>query len=390
MGYSTAARQARFVPVQRLIVASAGWFYRHVGSHFFFLFDSEPIHDFFLDLGEVMARIPGLPALVRACFRVSHPALTTNVAGIPFENPIGLAAGFDHEAQLPAIIGAIGFGFESVGTITNEPYGGNPYPRLKRLVRSRAILVNKGFKSTGIDAILSRLAGARWSVPIGISIGRTNSLAHETHADAIGDIVAAFKKTLATEVPFSYVELNISCPNLLKDISFYEPHRLEELLRAVCALPLGKPLFIKMPITLSDEALRALLDVILRFPVAAVIFGNLQHDRTHPAFDKKEISAFAGVRGNWSGMPCQTRSDELVRLAYRHAGDKLAIIGCGGIFGAEDAYRKIRLGASLVQLATATIFEGPQIASEINLALPRLLARDGFENISDAVGVDAR
>jgi hypothetical protein len=88
----------------------AGWFYRHVGSHFFFLFDSEPIHDFFLDLGEVMGRVPGIPALTAACFRIRHPSLKTTVAGITFENPVGLAAGFDHEAQLPRIIGAIGFG----------------------------------------------------------------------------------------------------------------------------------------------------------------------------------------------------------------------------------------------------------------------------------------
>lgn len=376
--------------MKRIIVRVAGWFYRHVGSHFFFLFDSEPIHDFFLDLGEVMGRVPGIPALTAACFRIRHPSLKTTVAGITFENPVGLAAGFDHEAQLPRIIGAIGFGFESVGTITNGSYSGNPYPRIKRLVNSRAILVNKGFKSTGIDAVLKRLAGSRWPIPIGISLGRTNTTSHESHADAIADVVAAFQKTIAADLPFSYLELNISCPNLLKDISFYEPEKLEEMLGAVCALKLPKPLFIKMPIVLSDEKTLALLDVIVRYPVAAVIFGNLQHDRSHPAFDQKEISAFTGIKGNWSGMPCQNRSDELVRLTYRHVGDKLAIVGCGGIFTAEDAYRKVLFGASLVQLAAATIFEGPQIASEINLELPKLLKRDGFVSIKDAVGAAAR
>ncbi len=378
------------IGMKKLIVVVAGWCYRHIGSRFFFLFDSEPIHDFFLDLGAVMGRIPGIPALTSACFRIRHPALKTTVAGITFENPVGLAAGFDHEAQLPRIIGAIGFGFESVGTITNGAYGGNPYPRIKRLVHSRAILVNKGFKSTGIDAVLSRLRGSRWPIPIGISLGRTNTIAHETHADAIADIVAAFRKTVAADLPFSYFELNISCPNLLKDISFYEPARLRELLDAVCAQPLPKPLFIKMPIVLSDEATRALLDVILLYPVAAVIFGNLQHDRSHPTFDQAEMAAFEGIKGNWSGLPCQSRSDELVRLAYLQLKGKIAIVGCGGIFTPEDAYRKIRLGASLVQLAAATIFEGPQIASEINLALPALLKRDGFARIGDAVGTAAR
>lgn len=378
------------VQMKSIIVPVSGWLYRHVAAPFFFLFDSEPIHEWFLWIGQVMGVIPGVPRVISALLCVRHPMLETTVAGIRFENPIGLAAGFDHEAQLPRIIGAIGFGFESVGTITNGAYGGNAYPRLKRLVKSRAILVNKGFKSTGIDHVLRTLYGQSWSIPIGISLGRTNTTAHEGHADAIADVVQAFEKAKVAKLPFAYYELNISCPNLLTDISFYTPDRFAELLEAVCGVGLEKPLFVKMPIGLSNDDTRALLDVAMRFRVAAVIFGNLQHDRTHHAFDALEVAGFADKKGNWSGMPCQDRSDELVRLAYLHVGGKLAIVGCGGVFTAEDAYRKIRLGASLVQMVAATIFEGPQIAAEINLRLPKMLARDGFADIAEAVGVDAR
>jgi dihydroorotate dehydrogenase len=365
-----------------------GWSYR-VLTPLIFLSDSEPAHDLVLDMSEFFGRIPGVPALMRACLRVSHPSLGTTVAGIEFENPIGLAAGFDHEAQMPRIVDGIGFGFESVGSVTNGAYEGNPYPRIKRLVKSRTMLVYKGFKSTGMSAFLKRIYGQTWRVPIGISIGRTNPLQEYTHAAAVNDIVEAFTKARDSGIPFSYFELNISCPNMLHEVSFYEPEHLSPLLAAVCGLKLPKPLFIKMPIGLSDENTKALLDAIVQFPVAAVIFGNLQIDRTDPAFDAKELSTLAKFPGNWSGMPCQKRSDHLVKLAYNHVKGKLAIIGCGGIFSAQDAYRKIRNGASLVQLVSATVFEGPQVPAEICADLPALLARDGFKHVAEAVGVDA-
>jgi dihydroorotate dehydrogenase len=290
---------------------------------------------------------------------------------------------------MPRIVGSIGFGFQSVGTVTNGVYHGNPYPRIKRLVRSRTMLVYKGFKSTGMSAVLARLKGQTWRVPIGISIGRTNPLAEYTHQAAIADIIEAFTKARDSEIPFSYFELNISCPNMLYEISFYEPENLSPLLTALRDLKLPKPLFIKMPIGLQDDATKALLDTIMQFPVAAVIFGNLQVDRTNPEFHKEELETLAKYPGNWSGMPCQKRSDHLVRLAYNHTKGKLAIIGCGGVFNAKDAYRKIRNGASLVQLVTATVFEGPQVPAEICADLPALLARDGFKHVAEAVGVDA-
>lgn len=363
-----------------------GWLYRNLGTKIFFLFDSEPIHEFVLKAGEIMGKIPGIPALAGFFTKVSEPSLNTEVAGIFFENPVGMSAGFDHAAQLTQILPGLGVGFESVGTITNKAYAGNPYPRMKRLVKSKSLLVNKGFKSDGIDEVLSRLERHKFRIPVGISIGRTNTDEHDNHADAIADIIAAFKKTEESKVPFSYFELNISCPNLSKDISFYEPEYLSRLLAEIFSLKLSRPLFIKMPIILSDEKTEKLLDEIIKFPVAAVIFGNLQHDKNNPAFDKKEIEEFGKYKGNWSGMPCQSRSDELIKLAYSHAGGKLPIIGCGGIFNAEDAYRKIKLGASLVQMATGFVFGGPQLAAEICADLPAMFEKDGFKNIKEAVG----
>jgi len=372
--------------MKSLSVHFLGWLYRNFGTKIFFMFDSEPIHDFVLNMGDIMGKIPGVPALTGLFIKVSDSSLNTEVAGIHFENPVGMSAGFDHEARLTQIISGLGIGFESIGTVTNKPYAGNAYPRIKRLVKSKSLLVNKGFKSTGMEKVLSRLSGYKFRVPVGISIGRTNTVEHNDHADAITDIIESFKKAEASKVPFSYFELNISCPNLSKDISFYEPERLHQLLSAIFLLELSKPLFIKMPTTLSDEKTKHLLDVVMKFPVAAVILGNLQHDRNNPAFDKGEIAEFGKYKGNWSGMPCQSRSDELIRLAYTHTEGKLPIIGCGGIFNAEDAYRKIKLGSSLVQLATGFVFNGPQLAGEICADLPEMLKKDGFKNIKEAVG----
>ena len=208
-----------------------------------------------------------------------------------------------------------------------------------------------------------------------------------TQDEAVADVASAFKKAEASHIPFSYYELNISCPNLFGNVTFYPPENLRKLLAAVTELRLSRPLFIKMPIEKTDDETREMLRVITDFPVAGVIFGNLQKDRTDPSFVKKEIE-HVGV-GNFSGVPTRRRSDELIRLSYREYGKKLVIIGCGGIMNTEDAYRKIRLGATLVELITGLIYEGPQLAAAVNAGLVTLLKKDGLANISDAIGLDA-
>jgi dihydroorotate dehydrogenase len=287
-------------------------------------------------------------------------------------------------------------GFSTVGTITNLPYGGNPKPRLSRLVKSKSLLVNKGFKNMGISATLkylratmnrsngTKINGGKFLLPIGMSIGKTNTLDITTQEQAIDDICSAFKEVEHAGLPFSYYELNISCPNLQGNVEFYRPEHLEQLLKSVFAVRLSKPVFIKMPIVKTNEETLAMLEVIAKSPAAGIVIGNLQDD----------------PRGKLSGMPTQKRSDELIRLAYEKYGGKsiastgrnnsrrLVIIGCGGVFSAEDAYRKIRLGASLVQMITGMIFEGPQAISEINRGISRFLARDGFAYVSQAIGAD--
>ena len=361
-----------------------------------FCFDSETVHEWAIATGEYFGKVPALRWIIGRALIFSSPILSQNIAGIEFVNPIGLAAGFDYEARLAQITKSIGFSWSTVGTVTNLPYEGNKKPRLGRLVRSRSLVVNKGFKNLGIDATLARLAGVTFPIPVGMSIGKTNNRDHTTQEQGIEDIVSAFKKVETTTaaagamsfgtVPFSYYELNISCPNLHGPIEFYSPAHLTELLDAVFSLQLSHPIFIKMPIVKTNEETLAILATVAHFPVKGVIIGNLSGDRTDPLLVQKELEQYP--KGGLSGLATQARSDELITLAYKNFGSRFITVGCGGVFTAEDAYRKIRAGASLIQMITGMIFEGPQLPASINAGLATLLKKDGFKNIKDAVGVD--
>jgi dihydroorotate dehydrogenase subfamily 2 len=371
--------------MKQLFLSAIHSSYRIIAKPIFFLQDPEKVHTRITHIGQRLGASPAIRGILSGLFRSHDPILSQSLFQISFESPIGLAAGFDYEARLTQILPCLGFGFGTVGTITNAPYEGNPRPMLGRLPKSRSLMVNKGFKNLGMAATLKSLKGTTFAYHAGISIGKTNTAELKTQKSAVEDIISAFKMAEASDVPFSYYELNISCPNLQGSIEFYEPAHLEELLAAVGALSLAKPVWIKMPLTKTDEEAKKMLDVIVRHSfVKAVIFGNLQRDRTTPTLDQDEVKQFP--KGNFSGVPCRERSDELIRLAFQNYGSRIAIIGCGGVFSAEDAYRKIRLGASLVELITGLIFEGPQLVSEINLQLGEFLRRDGYRSIAEAVG----
>ncbi len=364
------------------------WIYTRVLKPIFFCLDPEKIHETMGEVGERLGSCRLGRAATKRLFAYKHPALEQTIAGIRFSNPVGLAAGWDYEGNLPSLLGSIGFGFGTVGTVTNGAYEGNPLPRLGRLPKSRSLLVNKGFKNRGIHFILQKVETRNpFDVPIGLSIGKTNG-PHSpmTQEEAIKDVVEAFQTAEKSRAPFTHYELNISCPNLFGCVEFYSQPHLSSLLQAVTGLRLSKPLFLKMPINESDVDTEKMLDIIVSFPVQGVIFGNLQKNRQDPSFNPEEMT-HAG-KGNFSGKPTKKRSNELLRLTYKKYGKRLILIGCGGIFCAEDAYAKIRAGASLVQLITGMIFEGPEIIGLLNRDLVRLLKRDGFRSISDAIGTE--
>ncbi|QQG47848.1 MAG: quinone-dependent dihydroorotate dehydrogenase [Candidatus Woesebacteria bacterium] len=353
--------------------------YKNFVRKIFFAFDSEAIHEFMLDNGEFVGKVTPLKFI----FNYKDKSLNQEIAGIKFASPIGLSAGFDYKAKLPNALPLLGFGFGSLGTITNKAYEGNPLPRLGRLVKTKSLMVNKGFKNEGIDKILKKVKNQKFSIPIGLSIGKTNE-SKMNQKEGMVDIVSAFKKAEKSKTNFSYYELNISCPNLLGGVEFYSPKKLNDLLKAVIALKLKKPLFVKMPISKTNKEIDEMLKVITKFKVGAVIFGNLQKDRSDKSFVKSELAKFP--IGNFSGIPTQKRSNELIHFAYKKYGKKIKIIGCGGVFNANDAYKKIKLGASLIQLITGLVFEGPFLPAKINFDLKNLLEKDGYKSLQDAVG----
>jgi len=363
--------------------------YKLFAKPLFFLLPAEWVHEQAMFWGELVGNIPLTRAFLRYMFSFKHPAIKQKIAGITFENPIGLSAGYDYMAAFTQILPSIGFGFETIGTISNHPFGGNKKPRLGRLPKSQSLLVNKGFRNPGADETIKKLKRMTFEFPLGISIGKTNSVeVAGTQKDAVADVIGAFQKFHKARLKNKYYELNISCPNLKGGVSFYPPKKLNALLNAVGKLKIKKPVFVKMPIEKSEEEVLEMLDVIVKHKwISGVIFGNLQKNRKDPSFDQDEIKK-AGV-GNFSGKPTYRRSNELIKLAYTNYGKKLIIVGCGGVFTAEDAYRKIRLGASLIQMITGMIFEGPQQITQINRELVDLLEQDGYSHISEAVGVDS-
>ena len=361
--------------------------YQKIIKPFFFLFDPEFIHNLMVSRGELIGKT-FVKNFLNWKLNYSSKKLKQKIAGIDFAGPVGLAAGFDYEARLTQILYSLGFGFQTVGTITNIPYEGNAYPRLGRLPKSRSLMVNKGFKNNGAKAIVNKIQSYDFKIPVGISIGVTNSKDINTIPNAIKDIISAFKMFEKNKTKNSYFELNISCPNLVNtDLDFYKPENFKQLLQSVKRLNMKKPVFIKMPISVSDKEFTALLNVLIDFKfVKGIIIGNLLKDRKSRLLDKQEVAKFSV--GSFSGKPCEPRSNELIKLAYKKYGNKLVIIGCGGVFNGQDAYKKIKLGASLIQLITGMIYQGPQLISQINLELEELLEKDGFKNIKQAVGYE--
>ncbi len=369
-----------------LAIDSLGYGYKFILKPILFLMDAEVVHERMVKIGESMLEIKFFQNLFKLILVKKYKNLEQNILGIKFNTPIGLAAGFDYEARLTKALPFVGFGFETVGTITNSSYDGNPRPMLGRLPESKSLLVNKGFKNLGITETLKRLGNKKFVFPVGLSIGRTNSIELDTIDKSIEDIVKAFKIAKTSKVNNAYYELNISCPNLMHNLSinFYKLSNLEKLLVAVDKLSLKKPVFVKMPIDQTDKDSLSMLRVISKHKIKGVIFGNLQTDRTNKVLVQREVKKFK--MGKYSGKPTFENSNSLIKLAYKNFKNRFVIIGTGGVFNAEDAWTKFTNGASLVQLITGMIFEGPQLIAQINRDLFIRLQKDGYKNISEIVG----
>lgn len=356
--------------------------YKKVFKPVFFKFDPEDVHDRMIKFGHFLGKYKFFRTIVGWCFRYENKILNQKLWGIDFANPVGLSAGFDKNAEVYPIMQSVGFGFAEVGTVTYKAYEGNPKPRLYRLPKSSGLVVYYGLKNRGARAIIRNLEKFKKNIPQVVSIGRTNSKEASSFENGILDYYSCFKEFVDANVGDIY-EINISCPNLYEGEPFSDPISLERLLQKIYTLDIKKPVFMKMPINLPWEEFKKLVDIALRFNVEALTIGNLNKNR-QDSLIKDPIPS--NVKGSISGKPTEDLSNDLISQTYKYCGDKIKIIGVGGIFSAEDAYEKIKRGASLIELITGMIYEGPQLIGEINQGLVNLLKKDGYKNISEAVG----
>ncbi len=356
--------------------------YRRLLKPILFLQDPEKVHDKFTKVGVFLGRFKCTKWIIRIFLNYRHPILKQRLAGIDFQTPIGLSAGFDKNGHLTQILPDLGFGFMQIGSITAKPYAGNPKPRLYRLKKSRALIVYYGLKNDGVKEIIKRLSKNKKTFPQSISVAKTNCKETADTQAGIKDYITSLKALEKSHVADFYT-INISCPNTFGGEPFTDPIRLNKLLNAIDKLKIKKPIFIKMPINKQWKEFKHLLDIAVKHNITGVVIGNLQKDHKDPAiFDMIPPN----IKGGISGKPTQKLCDSLISKTYKAYGGKLIIIGAGGVFSTEDAWEKIRKGASLVQLITGMIFNGPALIAQINEGLARRLKKEGYSSIQDLVG----
>lgn len=360
--------------------------YKKIAKPMFFKQDAETVHNNLTEFGEALVQKKYLRNFTQRLLSYNDGFLSQEIHGINFKNPIGLSAGFDYDGHLADTMQYVGFGFNTVGTVTAKSYEGNKKPRLERLPKSKSLLVNKGFKSQGVDKVLERLDSKNLTTTtLGISVGSTNIPEVNTIKKAIDDYLDTFRKFKNKEY-VKYFELNISCPNAAMNENFANTKNFKQLLTEVKKLRIKQPIWIKMANELSLNETDILVRNAISYGMSGFIFSNLVKDRDNKYFNKAEIQNFSEYKGNFSGKPTEKNANRLIKHFYKEYGKDTKIIGCGGIFNANDAYEKIKLGASLVQLITGMIYEGPQLIGKINQDLAKLLKADGYKNISEAVG----
>ena len=306
-----------------------------------------------------------------------HGPLAINVAGIDFPTPLGMAAGFDKDAEVPDALLGVGFGFAEVGSITPLPQLGNPRPRLFRLTEDRAVINRMGFNNSGGETAAMRLrARAGRAGIVGINIG-----ANKDTVDRVADY-AAMTRLMAPLA--SYLAVNISSPNTPGLRALQDEAALTGLLDAVFEArgPSGPPIFLKVAPDLEPADIDAIARIALDKGVGALIVSNTTI--TRPPLKSRH----AGEAGGLSGEPLRELALQRLRDFRKATGGQMPLVGVGGIASADDAWQRIRAGASLVQLYSAMVYEGTGLVRRINRGLIELMARDGFASIAEAVGTE--
>jgi len=362
------------------------WGFKKIVKPFLFLFPPDPIHLVLVNTGVVIGKIAPARWLMGLLWRYDNPQmLAQNVSGNYFANPVGLSAGFDKNFQLLEIYPYLGFGFAECGSMSYGPSDGNPRPHYHRLKKSRSIVVNAGLNNRGSSILVKRIkewqSTRRIWVPLNISVVKTNSPVSSTLESGAQEYIKCLKRIKGAKVG-DMITINISCPNAYGGEPFTTHQSLEKLLKEVDKLDFKIPIFLKMPSDKPWPDFKQLIDVALKHNITGLTICNLNKNRHIKLKDPLSDD----IKGSLSGKPVYDLSNELITKSYAYCGDKLTIIGVGGIFCAKDAYEKIKRGATLVELITGMIFEGPMLIGQINAGLVDLMQKDGYTHISQAIG----
>ncbi|WP_115864780.1 quinone-dependent dihydroorotate dehydrogenase [Halorussus litoreus] len=322
---------------------------------------------------------------LRARYEVDDDRLAVEAFGQRFANPVGVAAGFDKNAEVPSLLGSLGFGHVEVGGVTADPQSGNARPRMFRLREDEGIVNRMGLNNHGADAVGERLAAtnaatndapgnATVDVPVGVNLAKTEHVGVE---DAPADYRDTYEQ-VADGGDFFVV--NVSCPNSEGFRDLQNRESMEAILGELVDAG-ASPLLVKLSPDLPDPAVEDALDIVTELDLDGVIATNTTTDRPDSlrSYNRAE-------EGGLSGKPIEPRATEMVRFVAERVD--VPVVGVGGVFTAEDAYRKLRAGARVVQLYTGLVYRGPAIARDINEGLLELLDRDGFDSVEDAVGAD--
>ncbi|SNR36736.1 quinone-dependent dihydroorotate dehydrogenase [Lutibacter flavus] len=343
--------------------------YKSIIRPLFFLFDPEKIHHFTFSLIKILSKIPGIPFIFRSLFKIEDKKLERKLFGLTFNNPVGLAAGFDKNAVLYNELTNFGFGFIEIGTVTPKAQEGNPKKRVFRLKADNGLINRMGFNNNGLEALIEKLKENKGKVLIGGNIGKNTVTMPENYTKDYLECFAALHPYV------DYFVLNVSCPNVGSHAKLTDKDYLIELITAVQnsnkTFNKQKPILLKIAPDLNEIQLDEIIEIVAETKIDGIIASNTSVNREGLKASKEQLEAIGN--GGLSGKPIEERSTKVIKYLADKSNKAFPIIGVGGIHSAEDALEKINAGADLVQIYTGFIYEGPALVKKINKAILKQL-----------------